>query len=535
MNTVVHLNKKTSQDINDISIPILQHVIAYIHKPLTHIFNLSIDLGIFPENMKVSKVLPLYKKSGSQFDLNNYRGISIINAFSKILEKLMSDRLFIFLFRSNFFYDKQFGFLLGRSTNQAILDVINFVSNIINDGKMALCLCLDIRKAFDAIPHSILFKKLENAGIRGNYLDWFKSYLSNRSQKVKLNNIFSTLFPLGEVGVLQGSILGVLLFLIFINDIGYVSQNLYSVLFADDINSLIMGNNIQEIIEFSNLEIKKLVSWYNSNKLSINSSKSKCMLFKHKFLNYLNLEIVDDFPVLPIYIDMNNQGENDPQKISRITMVPNKKEDTIRVLGVYLDQNLSMSPHMNIVRTRAAKGLHSLNSMKHILDKDRLKMIYFAHVHSHLSYCINTFCLMNQTTIKPLILLQKKAIRLICGAEFRAHTLPLFIKEQILPLEKLIDYHIALFMFDYVNCTLPETFFGTWELNWQRSGNFNSRRALDFFQVHIRYQYLFSHPLFKFPKIWNGLDNTHKNQESRYVFANDVKQFLFSKAIQENS
>ena len=135
--------------------------------------------------MKTSRTIPVFKKSGSPLEMNNYRPIAIINAFSKIFEKIISKRLVSFLTQNNFFFQEQFGFLQGRSTNHAVMKILNIITSALNEGKYSILVLLDVQKAFDSVKHSILLYKLENAGIRGVVLDWFKSYLSNRKQKFK--------------------------------------------------------------------------------------------------------------------------------------------------------------------------------------------------------------------------------------------------------------------------------------------------------------------------------------------------------------
>ena len=185
------MKKKSSSDINGISSKLLQHVAHQISLPICHIYNLSVSTGVFPEQWKISKVVPIYKKAGSKQDMENYRGISIVNAFSKIIEQIVANQLVSHLNRNSFFYEHQYGFLKGRSTTQAILQVVNLVSDNINRSKVSLAIFLDIKKCFDSVDHSILLSKLENAGIRGIPLKWFKSFLSGRKQKLKLGNIVS--------------------------------------------------------------------------------------------------------------------------------------------------------------------------------------------------------------------------------------------------------------------------------------------------------------------------------------------------------
>ena len=252
--TINSFEKKTSKDINDISVNFLNGHGYEISIPLCHIFNLSVEHGIFPDKMKTSKTVPVFKKSGSPLEMTNYRPISLINVFYKIFEKLVSTQLISFLIKSDFFYDKQFGFLPGRSTNQAVMQIINYISAAWNDNKIVGGVFLDVQKAFDSINHQILFDKLENAGIRGVALDWFKSYMHNRKQRVKVGQELSNNIKNIELGVLQGSILGVILFLIYINDI-YQSSSLFSVLFADDISCLAAKKDFDELNSYLNDEL----------------------------------------------------------------------------------------------------------------------------------------------------------------------------------------------------------------------------------------------------------------------------------------
>ena len=201
--------------------------------PLAHIFNLSLSSGVVPDNMKIAKIVPIFK-SGNKKTLNNYRPISILPAFSKILEKLVCNRLVHFLETHNILYKHQYGFRKGHSTAQPILQLLKDISEA-NDKAtkgVTLAIFLDLSKAFDTISHNILLHKLDHYGIRGVCKDRFASYLSNRKQYTTINDHTSSLLNI-TTGVPQGSILGPILLLIYINDICYIS-NLKLLCFADD-------------------------------------------------------------------------------------------------------------------------------------------------------------------------------------------------------------------------------------------------------------------------------------------------------------
>ena len=241
--------------------------------PLTHIFNASFEQGIFPKDFKLAKVIPVYKK-GDNTLCSNYRPISILSVFSKIFEKLVYNRLMAFLDKNKILYNKQFGFRQGYGTDMALLEFVNNISLAFEDKKIVLGLFLDLSKAFDSIDHDILTNKMYHHGIRGNVLNWFKSYLSDRQQYVTVDN-YNSQYKSINVGVPQGSVLGPLLFLIYVNDLSSVSEILNPITFADDTNLFLTGSNIYEMSEIFNCELQKVYEWFLLNKLTINLEKNK--------------------------------------------------------------------------------------------------------------------------------------------------------------------------------------------------------------------------------------------------------------------
>lgn len=230
-----------------------------------------------PQKFKLAKIIPVYK-NGSEVCVNNYRPIALLSVFNKILEKLMFSRLMSFINQSNLLYNKQFGFRQNHSTLHAILSTTDKVQKAIDDRNFSCGLFLDLSKAFDTVDQSILLQKLHHYGIRGIAHNWFKSYLDNRQQFVSIGNVNSdTKQVLMEVP--QGSVLGPLLFLLYINDFQNSSNVLDFHLFADDSNLFYSNKSLSDLEAKINIELQSVYNWLCANKLSLNIEKSNFVKF----------------------------------------------------------------------------------------------------------------------------------------------------------------------------------------------------------------------------------------------------------------
>ena len=283
INIVSKFDVNKSAGYDDINIRIVKSAIFAIVNPLCNIFNFSLEKGIFPSALKIAKVIPVYK-TGNKTLVNNYRPVSILSIFSKLFEKLVYDKLICFIDKHNILYNKQFGFRKGYSTTHALIDFTDKLAKAFEKKESVLGLFLDLSKAFDCIDHSILLCKLNFYGIRGSALKWFHSYLSNRKQYVCIDN-FNSQYRNISVGVPQGSNLRPLLFLIYINDLQYVSNILSVLLFADDTSLFVSGKDPAMLNYLVNSEMEKIHCWFLANKLQINYNKTCYIVFKSRNVN----------------------------------------------------------------------------------------------------------------------------------------------------------------------------------------------------------------------------------------------------------
>ena len=245
---------------------------------LCHIYNLSISQGNYPELLKISKVIALHKKE-DRCNPDNYRPISLLNIFNKIFEKLLYHRFIDFFNKQKLIFKYQFGFRENHSTVLALTEIVDSIKETIDNNGFTVGIFLDLKKAFDAVDHTILLEKLKYFGIRGTAHTLMKSYLSNRKQFTVINTNYSETKPI-ECGVPQGSVLGPLLFLVFINDMEYCIPDNLPRLFADDTGLFVHGQNINRVLTSAQDVITKLEEWFKCNKLTLSISKCSYIIFK---------------------------------------------------------------------------------------------------------------------------------------------------------------------------------------------------------------------------------------------------------------
>ena len=378
------INNLESKSTGPQSIPVnlLKLIPDLILEPLCKIINNSFSSGIFPDALKICKVIPIHKGE-STLELNNYRPISLLSIFDKIIEKLMHRRLDSFLNFHNILFDNQFGFRKNNSTSFALIQITERIKETIEKKKFGCGIFIDLRKAFDTVNHEILLSKLDHYGIRGTALLWFKSYLYNRKQYV-FHNGESSKQQFINCGVPQGSVLGPLLFLLYINDLPNISNILQFYLFADDTNIYYEADNLKKLESTINKELKKLHNWLIVNRLSLNINKTNFVVF-HPY--------------------------NKPPK-KKITIKIYKKaiseKDHVKYLGILIDSTLTWRNHIDNIASKISKSIGLLYKIRYFVDIKIIKTLYYCLVYPYLIYAIEVWGSADETHLNRLLVSQKK-------------------------------------------------------------------------------------------------------------------------------
>jgi len=359
---------------------------------IANLFNESVNTGVFPERLKLARIVPVHK-GGDRSTLNNYRPISTLSILSKIFEKLMFKRLQSFISANGLICNNQFGFKRGSNTSDAVAEFLNCAYESLNRKDVLMSVFLDFSKAFDTVNHAILLSKLDKLGIRGLVNSWFKSYLSERMQYVSVNNCISTTSTV-KLGVPQGSVLGPVLFLLYINDMSHSSSLLKLVHFADDTTAIFDAQNADYVVEVVNGELAKVNEWLSANRLSLNINKTCYMV------------LTDKKVVLPgVHID--------GKSINRV--------DTAKFLGITLDERLSFTPHVEHLCKRISSAIGMLKRVSLLLPVNVRLKLYYAMIYSRVSYGVISWGRCNLTSISRLSNSLTRAIRsLQCSVEVRS-------------------------------------------------------------------------------------------------------------------
>ena len=480
---------------------ILKHIINYILDPLVFLLNLSLQSGKVPSDMKIAKVIPVFKK-GDRLCVNNYRPISLLTCLSKILEKIVYSRTMTFLQKHNIISDSQFGFREKHNTTHAILNLINNVSLSIEESCHTIGLFLDFSKAFDTINHNILLHKLAHYGIRGKALEWYRSYLGNRKQFVSVNGHESSTAPV-TCGVPQGSLLGPLLFIIYVNDIQNSSSILSFILFADDSNLFYTHRDPAQLVSTLNTELINVANWIKANKLSLNLQKTNYMLFSNSITQLPNQVI-----------------------FSETVMI--KEVKSTKFLGITIDNKLSWKYHIDNVCKTVSRNIGIINRVKQIFPLSVLLTLYSTFILPYLNYGILAWGNSAEIRIGRLLLLQKRVMRIICNTSYRSHTDVLFRNNRILKINDLYLFHLGQFMYNLNGNNIPASFKGMFKKN-NTVHNYSTRQANDFHIPKARTNFVSRNFMFTGPKLWNSLDQLLKEACSLNSFKYHLKMLFTEK------
>ena len=326
---ICDLDGKKSCDIYTISPDLVKLNSQSISQILTLLFNMSIKEGCFPSAMKAAKIVPIHK-GDSTLLTGNYRPISLLPIFSKIFERLIYNRLVVFITENKILTELQFGFQKNKSTEHAVTSIASAIERAKSEKKSSYCIFLDFAKAFDTVNHEILISKLDYYGISGLSNSLLKSYLSDRTQRTEISGILSDEGTIKH-GVPQGSVLGPLLFLLYINDISESSDILKFYLFADDTTVFYCDKTNPGTQELLDRELAKVSDWLSANKLNLNVKKS----------NFLHF----------------HQGRNAKTKLNlELNGTQVEEKNVTKYLGVLIDNKLNWKAHISYVKTKLSRG-----------------------------------------------------------------------------------------------------------------------------------------------------------------------------------
>ena len=441
-NFIKKMKPKTSFGEDLVSNKVLQFVAPNILQPLKHLINLSLRTGHFPQKFKIAKIVPIHKDS-DQREFTNYRPISLLSTLSRLLESIVSFQLTAFADAFNIFYQHQYGF---RAKHSVIHPLLHFSENILkalNEDQINISIFVDLKKAFDTVDYEILLAKLEHYGVRNIELLWFRNYLTKRSQYMNLNlkgESFNSCLLECKCGVPQGSCLGPLLFLFFINDLPNATK-FFSILFADDTTFQLSGENSSDTFLRANIELERAEQWFCANKLTLNAKKTRVMVFKGKnqHTHYHDLYL------------QNNIIERVGEKC---------KENFVRFLGIWIDESLSFSGHLAKLKSKLNSGIYALATCTKVVPFRVRKMIYHSLFESHLHFGSIIYGATSTRNLGQIETVQRKAIRVLTRSTYNAHTDPLFKKHKILKVNDLIQLNQSIFVRQFKNGKLPESFIG---------------------------------------------------------------------------
>ena len=437
------LKPKYSCGFDGLSVKLLQLIKSEICKSVTLIINQSITTGLFPDYLKIAKVIPLFKKEDATL-FDNYKPISILPALSKAVERVIFNQLHEYFKINNLYYDSQYGFRERHSTEFASLELIDRLVCDLDQGETPINIYMDLSKAFDTLNHDILLHKHQYYGIKGPALELFKSYFTNRKQYVELENTKSHFINI-STGVPQGSILGPLLFIIYINDITSASPLFRPIIYADDttlfttLSILKNSNSTHDLSYNTNNELSKICEWLKINKLSLNAKKTKYMIF-HKPQKKLTKYMIFHKPQKKLTIPTLQIDGNELESVNEFCF-----------LCIIFDKHLSWNNHVDKVSCKISQTIGVMNRLKNFLSSNILQTLYNSLILPRLNYGILAWGHKSDRLFK----LQKRAVRIINHSKYNSHSEPIFKSLKILKLHDLHKHKQLIFYYKLVNNMLP--------------------------------------------------------------------------------
>lgn len=496
------LNVNKSTGIDNIGPKIIKHCGDIITTSIAAIINSSISQGIFPDNLKEARVVPIFK-TGDRDDVGNYRPISILPTLSKIFERHIAEQIHQYFKETNIIHKTQSGFRKNHSCHTALTRLIDNWIKEIDSGKLIGAVFLDLRKAFDLVDHEILIHKLKLYHFSDRSINLFKSYLTNRKQSVIINNIYSEKLSM-QSGVPQGSILGPLLFLIYINDICYSCENLNIDLYADD--STIFESDFKLLTIQRKLQnnINQILKWCTLNNMALHPNKTKCMILgskqRVKSIEELSLQINDTF-------------------IENVIVQ--------KILGVFIDNTLSWQTHIDFVCRRVNTKITLLKRIIYYIDEDTKKLFYNIYILPIFDYCCTIWSNGPQKSTKKISQLQKRAAKIILNKPLKTPSDQLYKALNWLTFEERCKYHFGVLVFKSIHNMAPT--YITEILTFSSNENYNLRSTQNrdlVCKFKPRTNLLKSSFSYTSMNIWNRIPQEVRDSRTINTFKNRYKNHL---------
>ena len=433
--TVLHelklLRENSNLDILDIDSRLLFLSAPIIAPTLTKLFNMSLTSGTVPVDWKKARVTPIFKGKGNRDDCTDYRPISIISHVAKLLEKMVKSQVVHYLDLNNIISPHQSAFLKNHSTRTALHNMVDDWLSAMNDGHLSIAVCLDLSKCFDTISHNILLYKLCKYGFNEIVIKWMRSYLTDRTQCVKINSDMSE-FKQISLGIPQGSVLGPILFLLFINDLPHIIHNCHICMFADDITLYFSGKNFNHIQSVLQTDLNNVLKWLDENRLFVNANKSNVIVF-----------------------GTPQQAKN---RICNITINNSvlQQVDNIKLLGIYIDTNLCWKYHTDNLLKKLASKVGVICRLSKILPFHLLNTVYLTIFQPYLDYCLTVWGSSQMINIEPLQRLQNRAARSVThNYSYDIHGIDIVRNLKWMNIKERYQYLLGTLMYKCVNKTAP--------------------------------------------------------------------------------
>ena len=486
---IIHNLKPSKVSLNSIPTKLIQGNRDMLSVVICDIINRSFACGVFPDVLKIGTIIPVHKRGCDRIPAN-YRPITISPFLSKVFEKVIYSRLIDHFDCNNIISAQQFGFRKNMSTFDALIQVTEFIYKALNDRKSCLNILIDYSRAFDTVNHEILLKKLKRYGIQGLAHQLISSFLLNRKQCVRINNIHSD-YITTNISIPQGSVVGPLLFITFINCLPNISQNFLATMFADDCTLSFSSDNRSDLIRDSNNDLVLFKQWSDANRLTINIDKTNCL-----FISNISIP-----PAGNIQLDNHELDFVEETKF----------------LGIYLDSEVKYSKHIEHVCNKISVANGIMYRIRSYVPKSCLKNIYYSIVHQYILYCLPIYGATYNCYLEKLFLAQKRSIRIISQADYYAHTEPLFFSNKILKVKDLYKHFIACYIFSRQHL-----------LEIYRTTHNYPTRSSDLMEPQHRLRSTEQSFMLNAVRIWNSVPDYIKTCRTESSFKYKYKLFLLS-------